>query len=82
MTPDQRTIYNFISDNGTATKSDIVALDGGQYYRNADKYIGDRLSRMVKAGILERVRPGVFRIGSGKKPGNVPVNENQTTLFE
>jgi len=81
MTPDQRTIYNFIQSKGTATKAEIVALDGGQYYRNADKYIGDRLSRMVNAGMLERVKPGVFRIGSGKKSVNEPVNENQTTLF-
>jgi len=81
MTPDQRKIINFIQSKGTATKADIVALDGGQYYRNANKHIGDRLSRMVNAGMLERVKPVVFRIGSGKKPGNEPVNENQTTLF-
>ena len=81
MTPDQRKIINFIQSKGTATKAEIVALDGGQYYCNADKYIGDRLSRMVNAGMLERVKPGVFRIGSGKNPGNDPVNENQTKLF-
>lgn len=81
MTPDQRKIYNFIQSKGTATKAEIVALDGGQYYCNADKYIGDRLSRMVNAGMLERVKPGVFRIGSGKKSVNEPVNENQTKLF-
>ena len=80
-TTDQRKIIDFIRSKGTATKAEIVALDGGQYYCNADKYIGDRLSRMVNAGMLERVKPVVFRIGSGKKPGNEPVNENQTTLF-
>lgn len=82
MTKDQRTIYNFIRDNGTATKADIVALDGGKYYRHAEKYIGERLSRMVKAGLIERVKPGVFRIGGGKKQAVEPVNENQTALFE
>lgn len=84
MTHDQRTIYNFIRDNGTATKADIVALEGGQYYCNAEKYIGDRLSRMVKAGMIKRIKPGVFRIGSGKKPAKAvvaPVDENQTTIF-
>jgi len=81
MTPDQRKIYNFIYAKGTATKAEIVALRSGQYYRNADKYIGDRLSRMVNAGMIERVKPGVFRIGSGKKSGSDPVNENQTKLF-
>jgi hypothetical protein len=81
MTPDQRKIINFIQSKGTATKAEIVAFDGGQYYCNADKYIGDRLSRMVNAGMLERVKPVVFRIGSGKNPGNDPVNENQTKLF-
>ena len=81
MTPDQRKIINFIQSKGTATKAEIVAFDGGQHYCNADKYIGDRLSRMVNAGMLERVKPGVFMIGSGKKSGNEPVDENQTTLF-
>jgi len=84
MTPDQRTIYNFIRDNGTATTTDIVALEGGKYYCNAEKYIGDRLSRMVKAGMIERVKPGVFSIGSGKKAAKVvavPVDQSQTTLF-
>jgi len=85
MTPDQRTIYNFIRANGTATTADIVALEGGQYYCNAEAHIGTRLSRMVNAGMIERVKPGVFRIGNGKKPDKasvvVPVDENQTTLF-
>ena len=82
MTPDQRKIIDFIYAKGTATKAEIVALDGGQHYCNADKYIGDRLSRMVNAGMLERVKPGVFRIGSGKKSVNDPVNENQTRFFK
>lgn len=54
MTPDQRKIIDFIYAKGTATKAEIVALDGGQHYCNADKYIGDRLSR--NAGLLNEIK--------------------------
>jgi len=80
MTTDQRTIYNFIQSKGTVTKAEIIALVGDRYFCNEDKYTGDRLSRMVKAGMLERVKPGVYRAVNSEKKAE-PVNENQTTLF-
>lgn len=83
MTVTQQTIRNYIAEKGIATKSEIVALVGDRYYCNEDKHTGDMLSSMVKAGILERVKPGVFRLGAGKKkakPGS-DVAPNQPELF-
>lgn len=83
MTPEQKEILQLLhQNNGTLTKKQVVdSLDG--YYCNGAKHLGDRLSRMVNAGLLKRVKAGVFEAGSGKKAGTVgPVNENQITLFE
>jgi len=82
MTPEQKEILQLLHQNGgTLTKKQVVdSLDC--YYHNGAKHIGDRLSRMVNAGMLKRVKPGVFEAGSGKRAGPVePVNENQTMLF-
>lgn len=81
MTPSQRAIYNFVRSKGTATKEEIFSFTGDPYYRNGEKYIGERLSRMVNAGMLKRVKPGVFAVGSGKKSGKADIAENQQTLF-
>jgi len=82
MTADQCTIYNFVQSKGEATKAEISEI-ADHYYCNGEKHVGDRLSRMVNAGLLERVKPGVFRVGKGKEKATKvePENENQTTLF-
>ena len=85
MTPEQKEILQLLHQNGgTLTKKQVVdSLDG--YFCNGEKHLGDRLSRMVNAGLLKRVRPGVFEVGSGKKAKQVDpviIDENQTTLFE
>jgi len=82
MTPSQRAIYNFVRSKGTATKEEIFSFTGDPYYRNGEKYIGERLSRMVNAGMLKRVKPEVFEAGSGKKSTPATIAENQQTLFE
>lgn len=82
MTAEQKEILALLHQHGgTLTKKQVVdSLDG--YFCNGAKHIGDRLSRMVDAGLLKRVKVGVFEAGSGKKAGTVePVNENQITLF-
>ena len=82
MTPEQKEILQLLHQNGgTLTKKQAVdPLDS--YYCNGEKHIGDRLSRMVNAGMLKRVKPGVFEIGIGKRAAVKPVNENQIMLFE
>ena len=81
MTPEQRTIYEFVRTKGEATKREITAI-ADHYYCNGEKHVGDRLSRMVKAGLLIRVKKGVFKPGLGKKHRPKPVPENQQNLFE
>ena len=82
MTPEQKEILQLLHQNGgTLTKKQAVdQLDS--YYCNGEKHIGDRLSRMVNAGMLKRVKSGVFEIGIGKKSTPATIAENQQTLFE
>ncbi len=60
----QQQILDFIRHNGgTARKAEIVTKFQGHYFHRyaADNCIGAILSRMVKAGVLERVKQGTFR---------------------
>lgn len=82
MTPEQKKIMAFAqSKGGTFTKSEIVDAMGKKYYCNGDKHLGDRLSRMVNANLLKRVKPGVFEISTGKKSKPSIISEGQTELF-
>ena len=82
MTPDQRDIMNIVNAHGgECTKADIVAKLGGNYYCNGDKHVGDRISRMVKSGLLIRLKPGLYKIGKGKKSNPSTIAEGQTSLF-
>lgn len=82
MTPEQQEIYQFVSEKGgTATRREIVSDLKRCYYVNGEKHVSDRLSRMVKAGFLKRDKPGVYSLGVGKKHRPVPVDANQTSLF-
>lgn len=80
MTPQQRTIYDFVRSKGEATKKEISEI-ADNYYCNGEKHVGDRLSRMVKAGLLVRLKKGVFKVGRGKAHRPEPVDENQIKLF-
>ena len=63
MTEAQRTILSIArSQGGNITKAQAVAALGGNYYSGADNHVGAILSRMVNAGLLERITPGVFRV--------------------
>lgn len=82
MTPKQKKIIAFAqSKGGTFTKSEIVEAMGGNYYCHGDKHIGQRLSVMVNANLLKRVKPGVFEISTGKKSKPSTIAEGQTELF-
>lgn len=50
------------------------------HYCNGDKHVGDCLSRMVKSGLLIRVKPGVFITGNGKKNKPATIDAWQTKL--
>lgn len=82
MTPEQKQIIAiFQANGGEATKTQVVKEIGINYYCNGDKHVGQRLSRMVNAGLLIRVKPGVFKIGKGSKSKPTTIADGQTTLF-
>lgn len=78
----RRAILDLLHQNGgVVTKKQVVERLGGTYYCNAEKHLGDILSRMVNRGTLERVRPGYFVLGAGKKNIKSEVAE-QLNLFK
>ena len=81
MTPEQKEIMTILQANGgEVTKAKVVESIGGNYYCNGDKHVGDRLPRMVKAGMLIRVKPGVFKLGTGKKSKPATSDAGQLNL--
>jgi glucan-binding YG repeat protein len=80
MTNHQRSILNFIknSSDQNVGKKAIVEAFGHWHYYNASFHIGETLSRMVKNGMIERVKKGVYCLG---KRSNYTSNENAPTLF-
>lgn len=82
MTPDQKEILDFARRlGGYFTKQEAVKAFGGGYHCNGDKHVGDRLSRMVNSGLLERISPGKYKIGKGKKKAPANTDTNQIELF-
>jgi len=83
MTHEQKQIMAFARQKGCAfTKAEIVEAIGKEYYCNGDKHLGDRLSRMVNANLLNRVKPGVFEISTGKKSKTSTIADGQQSLFQ
>lgn len=64
------------------TKQEIIEKAGLHYYHNTDKHAGDVLSRMVKSGLLVRVKKGVFRLGSPVKKAPIVIDKNQTSILK
>jgi len=77
----QLMVIQFIqkSDDKQITKKQAMGLIDTHYY-NGSKHVGDCLSRMVNAGLLERIKNGVFIIGKGKT-AIIEENKNQPSLF-
>lgn len=80
MTLKQIQVFDYVRSNGQITKKKAVELIGKSYYCNADKHVGDVLSRMVKAGLLKRIKPGLFELGDRTNKNAVP--QNQLDLFK
>jgi hypothetical protein len=76
MTDSQEAIIKLCQANGgNLTKKQVVDAFGHWYYANAAFHIGNMISRMVNAGLLIRVKNGVFKLGKGNNP-----NKNQIIL--
>jgi hypothetical protein len=76
-------IINHLNSVESATLSELYIVSKYNYYANWTKHFGQVMTRLVKGGLVERVKPGVFRIGtSGKKQvRNSEINSNQLGLF-
>jgi len=75
LTPNQRKIVEYARQNdNTITKRQ--ACDLIPFYINTEKHVGDILSRMVKSGMLIRVKLGVYKLSTGQK-----LAKNQTEMF-
>lgn len=82
MTPEQKEIMALVVHHGTITKKQVVEALGKYYYCNGEKHVGDRLSRMVNANLLVRVKPGVFEVGTGKKSKPATIAKGQLSVFD
>lgn len=82
LTEHQRTILNHaLANDNRITKKEAVSLIDRWYYCNADKHVGDVLSRMVNSGLLTRESPGKFLVGKGKANRKLPQLPTQPSLF-
>jgi len=83
LTDKQKKIIQAVHDSQDKqmTKAQAVQMLKNEYYSNAGKYVGDILSRMVAAGLLQRVKNGVFKLGEGSQAKGEAVPENQAELF-
>jgi len=79
----QRIILDYASKNDNKiSKKEAIVLIGHNYFLNAEKYVGEVLSRMVNSNLLKRVKNGQFEIELKRKQTvtNV-VNSNQLELL-
>lgn len=81
LTEKQKKVIDFCRSNGNKiTKQEAMNLIN-DHYCNGDKHVGETLSRMVKAGLLNRIKPGHFELGKGTRSKPITIIENQSSLF-
>jgi len=77
----QKEVLAFLRTVEQADIHQIYRAVSFSYYCNYEKYIGEICSRLVDAGLITRVKRGVFKIG-GTKKAEVPHNiSQQGSLF-
>ena len=84
----QLEIQKYLLTVPCATIDEIYANVSFSYYRNANKHLGNILSRMVKSGKIERVKKGLFRyintteyINNFKNSKRLNTSKEQGSLF-
>lgn len=60
--PKQTAVLKHLAENATMTLDTAVELIGQNLYANAKFHVGTVLSNMVKRKMIERVKPGVFKL--------------------
>lgn len=77
----QKKVIEFcLSNNNTISKKQAMGLIN-THYCNGEKHVGEVLSRMVKQGLLVRIKPGHFQLGKGTKNKPSTIDNNQVNLF-
>jgi predicted HTH transcriptional regulator len=71
LNKEQREVIRLLKERGTLTIAEAVKIFGRHIYCNATDHIGRRLARMVKRGLIVRLKPGVFALpnASGEPHG-------------
>jgi len=81
LTKKQKAVISYAREHGNKiTKKEAMSLIDN-HYCNGDKHVGDVLSRMVKASLLIRIKPGCFELGKGKRNKTTSIIFNQPDLF-
>ena len=82
MSPKQKKIIEILTDNETADLDLIYDFVNWSYYRNWRKYLGMLLSNMVERGMIERVKPGTFKLAKPKQKIKEEIKDpNQIEMF-
>lgn len=58
----QARIIRALRDAHTITLDEAVRLIGGNHYCNARKHVGALLANMVTRALIQRVKPGLYRL--------------------
>lgn len=78
MTARQQEILDYLKTVGQANTHEIYKNVSWEYYHNYPFYIGQFMTNLIKKGLVERIKPGVFRIKKIQKPDSDFIG----TLFE
>lgn len=62
MNQNQREILNYLKGVESATIDEIYANTSTKYYHNYAKYVGERMTKLVRSGHVVRIKQGVFKI--------------------
>lgn len=83
MEDKQEKLYLAALDKGQLTKADAVELLRRRYYANPGPYVQQILGRMVKQGLLKRIKRGIYVAANPNRRTVKPpiVNPDQTNLF-
>jgi len=60
-------VLKFLKTVEFATLKEIAEAVPFYYYHNTHKYVGEILSRLVKRGLVFRIKKGVFKINPNQK---------------
>jgi predicted transcriptional regulator of viral defense system len=76
-------ILTYLSQTESATLHELYNISDYSYYHNWQKHFGQVMSRLVKQGMVVRIKPGVLRIaklGEGEIRAKEEI-KNQIKLF-